>query len=619
MKRSNPFYKVICFIIIFVFMVNQISFASSELKSCLAPPNGFNSPCTIHYDSSSPNAPIIDERSSNMTLLKESPLIFTWHLIASALFKGLTPEQTKNLISETVVKRFKEKDILYPYDWRNIQFDTFTSGKIDKNSFVLSVIGKDKAFIFTKNEESPSWYHLDKFECEPGKFVFLNIRDIDKPEKPEEETKTVVTKETSPAQPEKTPELVTHKVGETKDENVRKKKAFKTLNIQTKKTILNVIAIIAAGAYVISAGKLDILLALPIILVSLTIHEYAHAWTANKFGDDTAKRKGRLTLNPLAHISLIGTVIMPILVRFGWAKPVPVNFTYLSKRQKTLTALAGPAANLSLAAVLSGIFLIFGSQISASVSFFLMLSIQYNLILGIFNLLPISPLDGGIVFPLKKLKPIFARIKTVILPVIALLGVPLIMLICDREYYLEELRRQREQDAQNENDADMIAEEIESELEEMGDLLDELAEAMEEEGEDDLDSEIDEAEKHDIRDVTIRSVVRYLRSGKKDKSFEELLSSVAGALQKGPLNSDDLRSVEGLLGKDKTNRILKEIYDKADKTIKPLTRGDNGTREKKDQSKNTLLTQKLQRLTDHLTKGGHHHHIIWITFGILRT
>ena len=72
----------------------------------------------------------------------------------------------------------------------------------------------------------------------------------------------------------------------------------------------------------------------PIFLVSLSIHEYAHGWMAYRYGDDIAKRMGRLTLNPLAHISLIGTIILPLIAHFDWAKPVPVNFTILSITKK---------------------------------------------------------------------------------------------------------------------------------------------------------------------------------------------------------------------------------------------------------------------------------------------
>jgi len=74
------------------------------------------------------------------------------------------------------------------------------------------------------------------------------------------------------------------------------------------------------------------IITLVVILPSLTIHEYAHAWTAYKFGDDTAKSMGRLMLNPIAHIDPIGTILVPLFLYVGWAKPVPVNFTVLNKR-----------------------------------------------------------------------------------------------------------------------------------------------------------------------------------------------------------------------------------------------------------------------------------------------
>ena len=137
------------------------------------------------------------------------------------------------------------------------------------------------------------------------------------------------------------------------------------------------------------------LFTLSIFLVSLTIHEYAHAWTAYRFGDDTAKRMGRLTLNPMAHISLFGTIIMPLLVHFGWARPVPVDFSVLNKRQMFIVAFAGPAANLSLACVLAIVFHLFRLGAVPVLGDFVLLAILFNIILAIFNLIPIPPLDGS--------------------------------------------------------------------------------------------------------------------------------------------------------------------------------------------------------------------------------
>jgi len=155
------------------------------------------------------------------------------------------------------------------------------------------------------------------------------------------------------------------------------------------------------------AGRaLTFLFILPIFLVSLTIHEYAHAWMACRYGDDTAKRMGRLTLNPLAHISLIGTIILPLLVHFGWAKPIPVNFSILTKKQIFNVAAAGPAANILLAIILAGAFHLF-SLVGLSVSSlenFVLRAILINLILAVFNLLPVPPLDGS--------KMVYARLKS---------------------------------------------------------------------------------------------------------------------------------------------------------------------------------------------------------------
>ena len=143
---------------------------------------------------------------------------------------------------------------------------------------------------------------------------------------------------------------------------------------------------------------------LSIFLISLTIHEYAHAWMAYRYGDDTAARMGRLTLNPIAHISLFGTIILPLIVHFGWAKPVPVNFSILNRSQIFKVAVAGPAANISLAFALAVFFHLFRLKAVPLVGDFVLLAILFNIILAVFNLIPIPPLDGS--------RMVYARLKS---------------------------------------------------------------------------------------------------------------------------------------------------------------------------------------------------------------
>ena len=153
-----------------------------------------------------------------------------------------------------------------------------------------------------------------------------------------------------------------------------------------------------------NSQALTFLFTLPIFLVSLTIHEYAHAWMAYRYGDDTAARMGRLTLNPIAHISLFGTIILPLLVHFGWAKPVPVNFSILSKRQVFMVAAAGPCANILLALILAIAFHIFRLEAVPLLGNFVLLAVLFNIILAVFNLIPIPPLDGS--------RMVYARLKS---------------------------------------------------------------------------------------------------------------------------------------------------------------------------------------------------------------
>jgi len=135
---------------------------------------------------------------------------------------------------------------------------------------------------------------------------------------------------------------------------------------------------------------------IPAVVIALTFHEYAHAVVAYKLGDPTAKYSGRLTLNPVSHVDPIG-MLMLFFAGFGWAKPVPVNPYNLRdpKRDMVLVSLAGPMSNLILAVLFSflfRIFYIFGSQALIDVVYKI---IWINIVLAVFNMLPIPPLDGS--------------------------------------------------------------------------------------------------------------------------------------------------------------------------------------------------------------------------------
>ena len=166
------------------------------------------------------------------------------------------------------------------------------------------------------------------------------------------------------------------------------------------------------------------ILSLLAALIALSVHEFAHGYAAYKMGDSTAKNLGRLTINPLKHLDIIGTICM-VLFRFGWAKPVPINARNFKnpKRGFAISALAGPLSNLLLGFLTVGLYLLYFAllrdvrfeegfvlNLAQTVADFLYIFFSLNIGLAIFNLIPVPPLDGS-------------RILNVVLPPKAYFGI----------------------------------------------------------------------------------------------------------------------------------------------------------------------------------------------------
>ena len=179
------------------------------------------------------------------------------------------------------------------------------------------------------------------------------------------------------------------------------------------KKYLYIILVILGLYFLTSAGQatiIGLLLSLPGVIFAMTVHEYAHAKMADHYGDTTARKQGRLTLNPLAHIDPIGIFLL-IVAHIGWGRPVEVNYNNLTSNKsrgycEAMISLAGPLANFILATIFTIIFYLIDVLAPAfaltKVGFILMQiiysAILVNIGLGVFNLIPLPPLDGEKIF-----------------------------------------------------------------------------------------------------------------------------------------------------------------------------------------------------------------------------
>ena len=179
--------------------------------------------------------------------------------------------------------------------------------------------------------------------------------------------------------------------------------------------VLGIMVVSTLIQYTTQEGALlSLLLTIPGVLIAITFHEYAHAFAADKLGDDTPRRQGRLSLNPFAHLDPIGCVLL-LFAGFGWGKPVMVNPRNYNRdmsmdKADALVSIAGPAMNFIIAIILTLIYCaiykfagvaVLTSKILGIIMIMLMYAISINIGLGVFNLIPLPPLDGS-----KVIKPI---------------------------------------------------------------------------------------------------------------------------------------------------------------------------------------------------------------------
>ena len=186
-----------------------------------------------------------------------------------------------------------------------------------------------------------------------------------------------------------------------------------------------------------------LLISLPILLITITIHEFAHALVADRLGDPTPRLAGRLTLNPLSHIDPIG-LFMLFLVRFGWAKPVPINpYNFADPRSGSLfVSLAGPVSNFLFAWILAIIYRTLPLPLGEIGAAIVTYTIWINLALAVFNLIPVPPLDGSHILefflPAHQLDWMY-RLRQygfIILVMIVFFGQPILFAVIDTLYRL---------------------------------------------------------------------------------------------------------------------------------------------------------------------------------------
>ncbi|MBI5144078.1 MAG: site-2 protease family protein, partial [Candidatus Omnitrophica bacterium] len=328
MGTKSVFFKAICVMLAIAFLANDISFAAEEVRSrllvgqgCLAAP--LRSAPIVGVTSIDGSPTVVDDPSAS-SLISKSPVVFFFETIATSLLHNLTAAQARDLINTTVIQQFPDDRNIQAFDIGGLRLESRDNTKV----FILPFV-RGGALVFTR-EPYDYGVHVLKFDLPEGTVTVRpegltlspQVKANNEPQQPVvERPKEIPSQEAIAEAPQaEEPQVKQPQGGDSKSDHAKFEgigERLKRLLGYNRSVLIGSIALslLCSIAYfnpsLAASGA--------ILLTALAVHEYAHVWMAARFGDDTAKDMGRLTLNPFAHSSFIGTIVMPILTGFGWA------------------------------------------------------------------------------------------------------------------------------------------------------------------------------------------------------------------------------------------------------------------------------------------------------------
>ncbi|MDD5439167.1 MAG: site-2 protease family protein, partial [Candidatus Omnitrophica bacterium] len=355
--RHTLLYKIIAVLISLAFLVNDVSFAADELRiltgrnaaaaSCLAAPLGTK---PFVYIDNAGGQLFIQPNPVATRLMQEAPVTMLCVTLATAQDKGLTREQSIALV----------KQLLDPADTHTVAGYNYAALSFDGDNIVIP---SEKHDLIISHEPFDPVRHKEKIEYGDGQTRSL----IQRPKTPgawPQSSKPALTHGRAGLEPAPTVQPDTKKPAETPTPPEKKPDHADMTAINVVKTTAKVALAggILIGLAVFAPKFAAGLFAFSIVYtVTVTVHDFGHAWLTDKFGDETPRRNGRLTLNPLRHMDLIETFLLPILAGFGMAKKLDIDDEdRLTDMHYRFVKAAGPAANILMAGVFGVTFLVAG-------------------------------------------------------------------------------------------------------------------------------------------------------------------------------------------------------------------------------------------------------------------